>query len=148
MIAVVQRVAAAKLRADGVDKSSIGPGLFVLVGVEQGDTEADAAYIASKVAGLRIFEREDKMNDSVADIGGEVLLVSQFTLCGDARKGRRPDFMAAAPPAEAEVLYERVESLMREGGLSVQTGVFGAHMEIDSACDGPVTILLNSKKLY
>lgn len=148
MIAVVQRVAAAKLRADGVDKSSIGPGLFVLVGVEQGDTEADAAYIASKVAGLRIFEREDKMNDSVADIGGEVLLVSQFTLCGDARKGRRPDFMAAAPPAEAEVLYERVESLMREGGLSVHTGVFGAHMEIDSACDGPVTILLNSKKLY
>jgi len=148
MIAVVQRVSGAKLRVDGADKASIGPGLFVLLGVEQRDAETDAAYIAGKVAGMRIFERDNKMNDSVADIGGEVLLVSQFTLCGDARKGRRPDFTAAAPPQTAEALYERVATLLREAGLPVQTGVFGADMQIDAACDGPVTIMLNSNKLY
>ena len=148
MIAVVQRVASAKLRADGVDTAAIGRGLFVLVGVEQGDAEADAAYIAKKTAGLRIFERDGKMDLSVADIGGEVLVVSQFTLCGDARKGRRPDFTAAAPPQEAEALYERVAALLRDAGLPVSTGVFRSDMKIDAACDGPVTILLNSKKLY
>jgi D-tyrosyl-tRNA(Tyr) deacylase len=148
MIAAVQRVARAKLRADGIDTAAIGLGLFVLLGVEQGDAEADAVYVANKTAGLRVFECGGKMNESVADIGGEVLLVSQFTLCGDARHGRRPDFTAAAPPKEAETLYERVAALLRMAGLKVQTGVFGAHMEIDAACDGPVTILLNSKKLY
>ena len=148
MIAAVQLVARAKLAADGQAFSQIGRGLFVLLGVEKGDAESDAAYIANKIAGLRIFERDGKMDLSVADIGGEVLLVSQFTLCGDARKGRRPDFMAAAAPAEAEALYERCAALLREAGLPVATGVFGAHMDIETACDGPVTILLNSKKLY
>lgn len=148
MIAVVQLVAHAKLAADGQAFSQIGRGLFVLLGVEKGDTESDAVYIANKVAGMRIFERDGKMDLSVAEIGGEVLLVSQFTLCGDARKGRRPDFMAAAPPAEAEALYERCAALLREAGLPVATGVFGAHMDIETVCDGPVTILLNSKKLY
>jgi D-tyrosyl-tRNA(Tyr) deacylase len=148
MIAAVQRVSAARLRADGADTARIGRGLFVLLGVEKGDAESDALYIANKVAGLRIFERDEKMDLSVSDIGGEVLLVSQFTLCGDARHGRRPDFTAAAPPAEAEALYERVAALLREAGLIVGTGVFGAHMEIDAALNGPVTILLNSKKLY
>ncbi len=148
MIAAVQRVAHAKLAADGQAYSQIGRGLFVLLGVEKGDAESDAAYIASKVAGLRIFEKDDKMNLSVADIGGEVLLVSQFTLCGDARHGRRPDFTRAAAPAEAEALYERCAALLRDAGLPVATGVFGAHMDIETACDGPVTILLNSKKIY
>jgi D-tyrosyl-tRNA(Tyr) deacylase len=148
VIAVVQLVTHAKLSADDAAYSRIGRGLFVLLGVEKGDAEADAAYIATKVAGLRVFERDGKMNESVADIGGEVLLVSQFTLCGDARKGRRPDFMAAAPPAEADALYERCAALLREAGLAVSTGVFGAHMDIDAALDGPVTILLNSKRLY
>jgi D-tyrosyl-tRNA(Tyr) deacylase len=148
MIAAVQRVARAKLRADGEEYSQIGRGLFVLLSVEKGDAESDAQYIANKVAGMRIFERDEKMNLSVSDIGGEVLLVSQFTLCGDARKGRRPDFTAAAPPEQASALYERCVALLREAGLSVATGVFRAHMEIDAALDGPVTILLHSKKLY
>ncbi len=148
MIAAVQRVLRAKLKAGGQHFSQIGRGLFVLLGVEKGDTESDAAYIAGKVAGLRIFERDGKMDLSVADIGGEALLVSQFTLCGDARHGRRPDFTAAAAPAEAEALYERCAAMLREAGLNVSTGVFGAQMEIEAGCDGPVTILLNSKKLY
>ena len=148
MIAAVQRVAHARLAADGQAYSQISRGLFVLLGVEKGDTQQDAAYIAGKVSGLRIFEKDSKMNLSVTDIGGEVLLVSQFTLCGDARHGRRPDFMAAAAPAEAEALYEHCAVLLREAGLTVKTGVFGAHMDIETACDGPVTILLNSKKLY
>lgn len=160
MIAAVQRVTRAKLAADGQAYSQIGCGLFVLLGVEKGDTEQDAAYIAGKVAGLRIFpgppksgafwggDREGKMDLSVADIGGEVLLVSQFTLCGDARHGRRPDFTQAAAPGEAEALYEHCAALLREAGLTVKTGVFGAHMDIETVCNGPVTILLNSKKLY
>lgn len=148
MIAAVQRVAGAKLAADGAEYSQIGRGLFVLLGVEKGDTERDAAYIANKVAGLRIFEKDGRMDLSVADVGGEVLLVSQFTLCGDARHGRRPDFTAAAAPDEADALYTYCAGLLREAGLAVATGVFGAHMDIEAACDGPVTILLNSKKLY
>ena len=148
MIAVVQRVMRAKLAADGQACSQIDRGLFVLLGVEKGDSEQDAAYIAGKVSGLRIFERDGKMNLSVADIGGEVLLVSQFTLCGDARHGRRPDFMRAAAPGEAEALYEHCAMQLRETGLTVATGVFGAHMDIETVCDGPVTILLNSKKLF
>ena len=148
MIAAIQRVARARLAADGQAYSQIGRGLFVLLGVEKGDAEQDAAYIAGKVAGLRVFERDGKMDLSVADIGGEVLLVSQFTLCGDARHGRRPDFTRAAAPAEAEALYAHCAVMLRETGLTVKTGVFGAHMDIETACDGPVTILLNSKKLY
>lgn len=148
MIAAVQRVARAKLYADGEAFSEIGRGLFVLLGVEQGDAEQDAAYIANKVSGLRIFEKGGRMDVSVADADGEVLLVSQFTLCGDARHGRRPDFMRAAAPEQAEELYERCAVLLREAGLGVATGVFGAHMDIEAVCDGPVTILLNSKKLY
>lgn len=146
MIAVVQRVESAKLKADGQAFSQINRGLFVLLGVEKGDAESDAAYIAGKVAGLRIFENNAKMDLSVSDIGGEVLLVSQFTLLGDARHGRRPDFTAAAAPEQANMLYERCAAMLREAGLSVSTGVFGIHMDIEAACDGPVTILLNSKK--
>ncbi|MBI1353393.1 MAG: D-tyrosyl-tRNA(Tyr) deacylase [Acidobacteria bacterium] len=149
MRAVVQRVTRAEVKVDGATTGRIGAGLLTLLGVGQGDDESDAVYLADKIAGLRIFEDDDgKMNLSVGDIGGAVLVVSQFTLFGDVRRGRRPSFDGAAPPAEANRLYERFCELLRERGLPVETGVFQAMMDVELLNQGPVTILLDSKKLF
>ena len=149
MRAVVQRVNAASVEVDGRILGEVGKGLLVLVGVEEGDREADADYIADKTAGLRIFnDDEDKMNLSVTDVGGGILLISQFTLHGDCRQGRRPSFIAAARPETAIPLYEGVAKRLRAAGLPVATGEFGAHMHVSLVNDGPVTVLLDSKKLF
>jgi D-tyrosyl-tRNA(Tyr) deacylase len=146
MIAVAQRVSAASVTVDAAMAGQIGPGLLVLLGVAQGDAPEDAAYIARKLANLRVFERDGKMTQSVRDIGGSILAVSQFTLLGDLRRGNRPDFMRAAAPDDAKTLIDGCVEALREMGLPVQTGVFGAHMEVYSVNDGPVTILLDSKR--
>ena len=149
MRAVVERVSRAEVRVDSAAVGAIGKGLLVLLGVGQDDGDADASYLADKTAGLRIFQDDEgKMNLSVEDIGGSVLVVSQFTLFGDCRKGRRPSFAAAAPPGEADALYQHYVSLLRERGLTVETGEFQAMMKVDSVNDGPVTILLDSKKVF
>ncbi|MGQ9525907.1 MAG: D-aminoacyl-tRNA deacylase [Armatimonadota bacterium] len=149
MRAVVQRSLASSVSVDGRTIGSITRGLVVLLGVGQGDTEAEAAFMADKIANLRIFEDEQgKMNLSVLDVGGQVLLISQFTLYGDCRKGRRPSFISAAPPDEADRLYRRVADLLREMGLVVSTGEFGAHMLVSIQNDGPVTILLDSERAF
>lgn len=149
MRAVVQRVSAASVTVEGRKVGSIGPGLLVLLGVARGDTEKDGEYLAEKLAGLRIFEdEEEKMNRSVAQIGGSILLVSQFTLYGDVRHGRRPSFTQAAPPEEANRLYEDLAQKLRDKGLIVETGQFQAHMEVALVNDGPVTILLDSGKSF
>ena len=140
MRALVQRVSEASVTVDGTEISRIGPGLLVLLGVRRGDTEADADRIAAKLLALRIFEdAEGKMNLSVGDDGGEILCVSQFTLYGDTRKGNRPSFIDAAPPEEAEPLYERVRE-----SLNAQGGVFGARMAVALTNDGPVTLLVET----
>jgi D-tyrosyl-tRNA(Tyr) deacylase len=147
--AVVQRVSRAEVRVDGQATGRVGRGLAVLLGVARGDGEEDARSLAEKVASLRIFEDgAGKMNLSVRDAGGAVLVVSQFTLLGDARKGNRPGFTDAAPPEEANALYERFCALLRERGLEVGTGVFRASMEVELVNEGPVTILLDSRKLF
>ncbi|MGD9726648.1 MAG: D-aminoacyl-tRNA deacylase [Nitrospiraceae bacterium] len=147
MKAVLQRVTRASVEVDGTIVGRIGSGLVVLLGVARGDGEQDAQYIADKVHSLRIFSDEaGKMNRSVADNLGAVLLISQFTLVGETAKGRRPDFGSAAPPAEAKVLYERVEAVLRSKGLPVETGRFGADMKVDLVNDGPVTFLLESRR--
>lgn len=149
MRAVVQRSLASSVSVDGRTVGSISRGLVVLLGVGQGDTEADAAFMADKIANLRIFEDEQgKMNLSVLDVGGEVLLISQFTLYGDCRKGRRPSFIGAAGPEEADRLYQRVAEILREMGLTVSTGEFRAHMLVSIQNDGPVTILLDSQRAF
>ena len=146
MRAVVQRVSRAAVRVDRQVVGEIGHGLVVLLGVASGDAEEDARWAADKVAQLRIFEdRAGKMNRSVEDMGGGVLLVSQFTLLGDARKGNRPSFVAAAAPDAARALYEGVATRLRERGLPVATGVFRATMEVELVNDGPVTLLLDSR---
>jgi D-aminoacyl-tRNA deacylase len=146
MRSVVQRVARGAVRVDRQVVGEIGHGLLVLLGVAAGDTETDARWTADKLAQLRIFEDEaGKMNRSVQDVGGGVLLVSQFTLLGDARKGNRPSFVGAAPPGEANALYESVAALLRARGLPVAQGVFRAHMEVESVNDGPVTLILDSR---
>lgn len=143
MKAVVQRVKKTALRVDGELISEIPFGLTVFLGVKTGDTEKEAAYIAKKIAGMRIFEDENgKMNLSVQDVGGEVLLVSQFTLYGDATKGNRPSFTLAARPEVAEPLYEYTVKELASYGVTVKKGVFGADMQIEQNNDGPVTILL------
>jgi len=145
MRAVLQRVSAARVTVQGVEVGAIGPGLLVYLGVGQNDTEQDARYLADKIADLRIFrDIQDKMNLSVQDVGGAVLVVSQFTLYGDCRKGRRPGFDQAAGPELGKRLYEYVTALLREKGLETATGIFGAHMQVTSINDGPVTILLES----
>jgi D-tyrosyl-tRNA(Tyr) deacylase len=149
MRAVVQRVTQAGVTVAGKKVADITGGLLVLLGVEQGDNEKDAVYLADKIAGLRIFEdKVGKMNLSVVDIQAEVLVVSQFTLLGDCRKGRRPGFSNAAAPELAEPLCDRFVVLLREHGVTVQTGVFRADMAVDLVNDGPVTMLIDSRKLF
>jgi D-aminoacyl-tRNA deacylase len=149
MRAVVQRVVQARVTVAADVAGEIGAGLLVLLGVTHEDGPSDVAYIAGKIADLRIFEDGDgKMNRSVLDVGGAVLVVSQFTLCGDCRKGRRPSFDAAAPPATARQLYEEVVRVLGERGLTVRTGVFQAHMQVELTNDGPVTILLDSDRMF
>lgn len=146
MRAVVQRCKEARVNVEGRVTGQIGEGLMLLVGVTHEDSEQDARYLADKIAGLRIFEDEQgKMNFSVSDTGGAVLSVSQFTLYGDTRKGRRPNFMAAAAPAEAERLYDYFNAELRSKGLQVETGVFGAMMDVSLVNWGPVTLLVDSK---
>jgi len=147
--AVVQRVSRARVLVEGRVSGEIARGLLVLLGVGKDDGEADARLLADKVAGLRVFEdAAGKMNLAAGDVGGGVLVVSQFTLLGDARKGNRPSFTDAAPPEEANALYERFCALVRERGLPVGTGVFRAAMEVELVNDGPVTILLDSKRQF
>lgn len=149
MRAVVQKVKEADVTVDNDLTGSIQKGLMVLLGVEEGDTEADALYMADKVTGLRVFEdSEGKMNLSVKDIGGDILAVSQFTLLGDVRKGKRPSFTKAAKPEEANKLYRHFIDLVNEREVNTQEGIFQADMLVRIYNDGPVTILLDSKKLF
>ena len=149
MRAVVQRVTSAKVTVAERVTGEIGPGLLVLLGVDQGDGPADLQYIVSKVRDLRIFADADgKMNQSVLDVQGGVLVVSQFTLSGDARNGRRPSFASAAPPQIARALYEEVVRELQSSGLQVATGEFQAMMQVSLVNDGPVTILLDSRKTF
>lgn len=148
MRAVIQRVTSASVTVDSQIVGEIHAGLMVLVGVEEGDGERDFAYIADKVPNLRIFEDEQgKMNLSLLDTEGEILAVSQFTLLGDARGGRRPSFITAARPETANPMYEKLVSHWQERGIKVATGIFGADMKVALVNDGPVTILLDSHKL-
>ena len=149
MRAVVSRVAWARVVADGEVTGEIGPGLLVLVGVSHHDTEADADWLAAKVAALRVFaDAQGKMNRSLTDTGGGALVVSQFTLYGDARRGRRPSYVAAAPPSQAARLVEAVAKSLASTGVPVATGRFGADMQVESSGDGPVTILLDSTRQF
>lgn len=149
MRAVIQRVSESRVEVDGRICGEIGAGLLVLLGVEDDDLERDAEYLAEKTAHLRIFsDQEDKMNLSVKDIDGGVLVISQFTLFGDCRRGRRPSFSKAAPPERADMLYHFfIEKLIRHG-LTVQEGIFQAMMKVHLCNDGPVTVLLDSKKTF
>lgn len=147
MRCVVQKVTHADVVVAGETVGKIEKGYMVLVGAEEGDTEADVNYCADKISGLRVFEdADDKMNLSVQDVGGSVLMVSQFTLLGDARHGRRPSFIRAARPEVAEPLFELLCRKVRDKGIPVETGRFRTHMEVSLLNDGPVTILLDSKK--
>ena len=147
MRCVVQRVSRASVTVEGKTIGQVEKGYMVLVGVEQGDAEQDVRYCADKVAGLRVFEDENgKMNRSVKDVGGAVLAVSQFTLLGDARHGRRPSFSNAARPEEANALYEAFCQALRAENIRVETGVFQTDMQVELVNDGPVTILLDSRK--
>jgi D-tyrosyl-tRNA(Tyr) deacylase len=147
MRAVVQRVSRAKVTVGEWTSGEIGHGLLVLLGVGHGDTEADATYLAEKIAGLRVFEdAEAKMNRSVQDVGGSVLAVSQFTLYGDVRRGKRPSFDGAAPPEEARRLYEFFVERVRALGLRCETGRFQEMMQVELVNEGPVTILVDSEK--
>lgn len=149
MRAVIQRVCNAAVTVDHQMISQIKHGLLVLVGAEEGDSVEDVNYIAQKCANLRIFEDEqEKMNLSVIDVKGEILLISQFTLCGDARKGRRPSFDSALEPQKANELYEQLLEALKEYDLGVFGGMFRAHMEVTLTNDGPVTILLDSRKRF
>jgi D-tyrosyl-tRNA(Tyr) deacylase len=147
--AVIQRVSEASVSVQSGKVAEIGPGLLVLLGVCEGDTDAEADYMAGKIASLRVFGDEaGRLNRSVVDRGGAVLLVSQFTLYGDCRKGRRPSFTRAAAPEEAERLYELVAQKLKEVGLPVQTGRFGDAMQVALVNDGPVTLLLDTERAF
>jgi D-aminoacyl-tRNA deacylase len=149
MRAVLQRVTRASVRVEGLTVGETGPGLLVLLGVAREDSEEDARYLAEKTVSLRVFEDEEgRMNRSVVEAGGGLLVVSQFTLYGDARKGRRPSWFDAAPPELAERLYELFVEEARRGVARVATGSFGKMMEVELVNDGPVTILLDSRRLF
>ena len=146
MIAVVQRVISSSVTIDGSVVAAIGPGLNVLLGEADGDGEADAEYLAAKVANLRIFEdQHGKMNRSLIDTGGQLLVVSQFTLLADCRKGRRPSFIDAAEPVQAQRLYQHFVQGVGKLGVETHTGRFGAMMQVDIVNDGPVTLLVHSR---
>ena len=147
MRAVVQRVSSARVLVGDRVAGEIGRGLLVLVGVTHADGPADVAFLATKIAGLRVFEDDQgKMNLSVTDVAGAVLVVPQFTLYGDCRKGRRPSFDMAAPPARAQALYDELVARLRAQQVPVSTGVFQAHMQVELVNDGPVTLLLDSDR--
>ena len=149
MRAVVQRVAHAEVLVAGATTARIGPGLLALVGLSAADTDADIAYLAEKLLGLRVFEDDaGKMNLDVTTIGGQLLLVPNFTLYGDCRKGRRPSFSEAAPSALAQEMFGQLVSELRQRGARVQTGPFGALMQVHLVNDGPVTLLLDSRRLF
>ncbi len=149
MRACVQRVSECRVTVDDQIVGEIGRGLLVLLGVAQDDVQRDLDYLAEKISQLRVFEdAEGKMNRCLLDIGGAMLVVSQFTLLGDCRKGRRPSFVAAAEPGRAEALYEEFVSVVRAKGIPVATGQFRAHMDVALVNDGPVTILLDSRKVF
>lgn len=145
MRAVVQRIAQGSVEVDGAITGAIDHGLLVYLGAGKGDDDDDRAWLLNKIVGLRIFEHEGKMDRSVVDVGGALLVVSQFTLFADVRKGRRPSFDGAMPPAEAEAAYEAFVRDARAQGIRVETGRFRAHMKVSSVNDGPVTISLDSK---
>jgi D-tyrosyl-tRNA(Tyr) deacylase len=146
MQAVIQRVTKASVAVEGKIVGGIGRGLLVYIGVGNADKADDAVFTGRKIAELRIFEDDrGKMNRSVCDAGGAVLIISNFTLCGNCRKGRRPSFDAAAPPDAAEALYEKVVDTVRGYGLTVEKGIFQAHMHVESINDGPVTLLIDSE---
>ena len=149
MRAVIQRVANARVVIDGKEHSRIGPGLLILIGVEKQDTPEDAGMLARRIIELRIFEDDaGKMNRSIAEAGGQILVVSQFTLLGDCRKGRRPSFDPAAPPALARALYEQFVNEIDGLGIEVATGVFQAAMNVELTNQGPVTFILDSRKRF
>lgn len=149
MKAVVQRVLSASVTIDGTLTAAIEKGLLILIGVEVGDTEKDARYIADKCVGLRIFDDENGVpNLSVGDVGGKILAVSQFTLAGDARHGRRPSYILAERPEKAKPLFETVKAYMKESGVPIESGTFMADMQVALVNDGPFTILLSSKKEF
>ena len=146
MKAVLQRVLEASVRVDSMTVSEIGHGLLIYLGVEKGDTEADFNFILEKILKLRIFpDQDERMQFSVVDNQGEILLVSQFTLCADVRSGNRPSFSGAMEPGEARQVYERMAEVLRERGVRTHQGIFGAHMMVESVNDGPVTIWLDSR---
>jgi len=145
--AVIQRVTEASVTVDSIIVGQIQRGFMVLLGVAEDDTQEDVIWTAGKISGLRVFEDADgKMNLALADVGGSILLVSQFTLYGDCRKGRRPSFVEAARPEQANALYQSVAAELRGQGLTVETGTFQAHMDVRLLNDGPVTLLLESRK--
>ena len=149
MRAVVQRVKSASVTVDGKLISEIGKGLLIFHGVAQEDTSSDLDYLTNKVANLRVFEDDEgRMNRSLLEIGGAALVVSQFTLYGDCRKGRRPSFIDAAPPDKAEALYQQFIQALSSAGIPVKSGIFQAMMDVELVNDGPVTILLDSGKLF
>ncbi len=149
MRAVVQRVKNSKVSVDGKIVGEITSGMTVLLGVEDGDTQKDVEYMAEKITSLRIFEDSDsKMNLSLTDVNGQMLVISQFTLLGDCRKGRRPAFIKAAKPDLAKNLYEKFIEIVKDKGIVVETGIFQAEMLVDIANDGPVTLMLDSNKLF
>ncbi|MDA0833077.1 MAG: D-aminoacyl-tRNA deacylase [Planctomycetota bacterium] len=149
MRAVVQRVSRARVTVDGTIVGEIGRGLLVLLGVAENDTEDDSVFLAQKISGLRIFEDDEgKMNRDLVEVDGNMLVVSQFTLLGDCRKGRRPSFVRAARPEIAEPLYQIFVSEVRSQGLAVETGRFQVHMDVELVNDGPVTLLLDSRKEF
>ncbi|RBP00083.1 D-aminoacyl-tRNA deacylase [Rossellomorea aquimaris] len=146
MRVVLQRSKEASVTVDGEVKGAIRSGAVLLVGITHEDTEEDARYVADKVVNLRIFEDEEgKMNHSLLDVVGEILSISQFTLYGDCRKGRRPNFMGAAKPDHAESVYDYFNKVLKEKGIKVETGVFGAMMDVNLTNDGPVTLMIESK---
>ena len=148
MRAVLTKVQSASVSVDGVCRGAIGKGFLILLGVTHGDTEAQCVKLADKLCALRIFRDEDgKINRSLDDVGGALLVVSQFTLYANCKKGRRPEFLRAAPPALAETLYERFVALCREKGYRTETGEFGAHMEVTSVNDGPFTLVVDTDEL-